>query len=115
MTKATIHEAVEVKGPVGSLAAPIEHITESRLSKIIQKIDKYSTLGAQEAFKEGKRASVFSSFLHAFLTFIQDYFFRLGILDGRPGLTLAVTDSVNKFFKYAKLCELHRINRHGIE
>jgi glycosyltransferase involved in cell wall biosynthesis len=115
MTKATIHEAVEVKGPVGSLAAPIEHFTESRLSRIIQKIDKYSTLGAQEAFQEGKRASVFSSFLHAFLTFIQDYFFRLGILDGRPGLTLAVTDSVNKFFKYAKLCELHRINRHGKE
>jgi glycosyltransferase involved in cell wall biosynthesis len=115
MTKATVHEAVEVKGLIGSLDAPIEHFTESRLSRIIQKIDKYSTLGAQEAFKEGKRASVFSAFMRAFFTFIQDYFFRLGILDGKPGLTLAVTDSVNKFFKYAKLYELHRINRHGTE
>jgi hypothetical protein len=35
----------------------------------------------------------------------------LGLLDGKQGLTLAVTDSVNKFFKYAKLSELVRINR----
>jgi glycosyltransferase involved in cell wall biosynthesis len=113
MTKATVHEAVEIEGLVRFLDTPIEHFVESRLSRIIQKIDKYSTLGAQEAFKEGKKATVLSSFGRAFLTFIQDYFLRFGILDGRPGLTLAVTDSVNKFFKYAKLNELHRINSRG--
>ena len=98
---------------VGALDAPIEHYTESRLSKIIQKIDRYSTLGAETAFKEGKKSSTGGAFLRAFFTFIQDYFFRLGILDGMPGLTLAVTDSVNKFFKYAKLSELIKMNRGG--
>jgi len=33
---------------------------------------------------------------------------RLGMLDGVQGLTLAVADAVNKFFKYAKLAELCR-------
>ena len=113
MTTAKVHEAVEVKGIVGELDVPIEHFTESRLSKIIQKIDKYSTLGAEEAFKEGKRSSTGSAFLRAFFTFFQDYFMRGGLLDGMPGLTLAVTDSVNKFFKYAKLSELTRINHGG--
>ena len=113
MTSAQVHEAVEVIGMVGELNAPIEHYTESSLSKIIQKIDKYSTLGAQEAFKDGKHSSVFSAFMRAFFTFNQDYFLRLGILDGRQGLTLAVTDAVNKFFKYAKLSELVKINRGG--
>jgi glycosyltransferase involved in cell wall biosynthesis len=113
MTSAKVHEAVEVKGIVGELNVPIEHYTESSFSKIIQKIDKYSTLGAQEAFKDGKRSSVFSAFMRAFFTFNQDYFLRLGILDGRQGLTLAVTDAVNKFFKYAKLSELTKINRGG--
>jgi glycosyltransferase involved in cell wall biosynthesis len=115
MTKATVHEAIEVNGLVGLIDEPIEHFTESRMNRIIQKIDKYSTLGAQEAFREGKKASAFSSFGRAFLTFIQDYFLRLGILDGRAGLILAVTDSINKFFKYAKLSELHRINHRGTE
>ena len=113
MTKATVHEAVEVKGLVGALDVPIEHFTESNLSRILQKIDKYSTLGAEEAFQEGKRSSTRSAFLRAFFTFFQGYFMRGGLLDGMPGLTLAVTDSVNKFFKYAKLSELTRINHGG--
>jgi glycosyltransferase involved in cell wall biosynthesis len=106
MTAAKVHEAVEVAGIVGELDVPIEHFTESSLAKILQKIDKYSTLGAEEAFKDGKHSSAFSAFMRAFFTFNQDYFLRLGILDGRQGLTLAVTDAVNKFFKYAKLSEL---------
>ena len=106
MTEAIVHESIEVHGLVGVLDAPIEHFTESSLSKIIQKIDKYSTLGAEAAFKDGKHSSAYSAFMRAFFTFNQDYFFRLGILDGRQGLTLAVTDAVNKFFKYAKLSEL---------
>ena len=113
MTEASVHEAVEVQGLVSPLDTPIEHFTESRLNRILQKIDKYSTLGAEEAFKEGKRSSTGGAFLRAIFTFFQDYFLRGGILDGMPGLTLAVTDSVNKFFKYAKLSELARINRGG--
>jgi glycosyltransferase involved in cell wall biosynthesis len=113
MTTAIVHESVEVQGMVGALDAVIDHYTESRLGKIIQKIDKYSTLGAEAAFREGKKSSTGGAFMRAFFTFVQDYFFRLGILDGMPGLTLAVTDSVNKFFKYAKLSELVKINRSG--
>jgi glycosyltransferase involved in cell wall biosynthesis len=113
MTKAAVHEAVDVKGPVGALDVPIEHFTESNLSKILQKIDKYSTLGAQEAFQEGKKSSICGAFLRALFTFLQDYFMRGGVLDGMPGLTLAVTDSVNKFFKYAKLSQLARTNQGG--
>lgn len=113
MTTVAVHEAVEVNGLVGALVVPIEHFTESRLSKILQKIDKYSTLGAEEAFKKGKQSSTSSAFLRAFFTFLQDYFLRGGMLDGMPGLTLAVTDSINKFFKYAKLSEFNRNNRDG--
>ncbi|MBN1474647.1 MAG: glycosyltransferase family 2 protein [Syntrophaceae bacterium] len=110
MTKTAVHEAVEVSGKVESLDVPVEHFTESDLSKILQKIDKYSTLGAHEAFKAGKSSSPQEAFFRALFTFVQDYFLRGGILDGKQGLTLAVTDSVNKYFKYAKLSELGKSN-----
>jgi glycosyltransferase involved in cell wall biosynthesis len=106
MSAAVVHESVEVNGKIGQLDAVIEHYTESRLTRILQKIDKYSTLGAETAFKEGKTSTTGGAFVRAGLTFMQDYFLRLGMLDGMPGLTLAVTDSINKFFKYAKLSEL---------
>ena len=108
MTEASVHEAVAVDGAVGTLDAPIEHMTESRLDRIIKKIDHYSTLGAKDAFAQGKRSTVAGAALRACATFLQDYLLRLGILDGSQGLTLAVTDAVNKFFKYAKLAELGR-------
>ena len=108
MTTATVHEAIEVNGSVEALAVPIEHFTESKLSSILLKIDQYSTLGAEEAFNEGKTASIWSAALRAELAFLQNYILRCGFLDGAPGLTLAVTDAVNKFFKYAKLAELNK-------
>jgi glycosyltransferase involved in cell wall biosynthesis len=109
MTEAAVHEAVDVSGQVVSLDAPIEHYTESRLSEILKKIDRYSTLAAEEAFREGRRSSLWGAIARAELTFCQDYVLRLGFLDGRQGLVLSVTDAVNKFFKYAKLSELNRL------
>ncbi|MBN2687698.1 MAG: glycosyltransferase family 2 protein [Deltaproteobacteria bacterium] len=108
MTNARVHEAVEVDGPVRDLDVPIEHYTESNLSKLLLKIDHYSTLGAQEAFDEGKKASAWTAAVLACLAFFQSYFLKLGVLDGHQGLTLSITESVNKFFKYAKLYQLCR-------
>lgn len=108
MTQVKVHESVEVDGLVEALVYPIEHLTEGRLSQILQKIDLYSTLGAEEAFVEGKTATMWSAAFRAKLTFLQNYILRLGCLDGSQGLTLAITDAVNKFFKYAKLAEMNK-------
>ncbi|MBU2262600.1 MAG: glycosyltransferase family 2 protein [Proteobacteria bacterium] len=108
ITAATVHEAVVVDGPVEALDTPLEHRTESDLGRIIRKIDRYSTLGAQEAFAAGRRSTIWSALLRAKWTFFQDYLLRGGFLDGPQGLTLAATDAVNKFFKYAKLAEMNR-------
>lgn len=108
MTTAIVHEAVHVDGQVKALHCPIEHLTESRLDRLILKIDKYSTLGAQQAFAEGRQSSEWGAMLRACFTFFHDYFIRLGLFDGPQGLTLAVADAVNKYFKYAKLADLCR-------
>jgi glycosyltransferase involved in cell wall biosynthesis len=108
MTEAAVHEAVVVEGSVEALEAPIDHRTEGDLGRILRKIDRYSSLGAEEAFAAGRRSTIWSAFLRAKWTFFQDYLLRGGFLDGPQGLTLAATDAVNKFFKYAKLAELSR-------
>jgi glycosyltransferase involved in cell wall biosynthesis len=108
MTDAAVHEAVAVEGQVEALEAPIDHWTESRLGPILRKIDHYSTLGAEEAFAARRRSTIWGAFLRAKAAFFQDYLLRGGFLDGPQGLTLAFTDAVNKFFKYAKLNELGR-------
>lgn len=106
MTDARVHEAVEVNGPVKALDAPLEHYTESSLSRLLVKTDHYTTLGAQEAFDQGRRASMWTAVLMAFLAFLQSYLLKRGFLDGVQGLTLSVVESISKYFKYAKLSEL---------
>ncbi|MCE5280709.1 MAG: glycosyltransferase family 2 protein [Deltaproteobacteria bacterium] len=113
LTEARVHEAVVVEGRIEALETPIEHWTESRLGVILNKIDRYSTLGAEEALAQGRQSSVVSAFARSALTFCQDYLLRGGFLDGPQGLTLAVTDATNKFFKYAKLAEMNRLATKG--
>lgn len=108
ITETLVHEAVCVTGSVIPLSAPLQHFTESSLERLLQKINHYSTLGAEEAFASGRRSSVWGAALRAKLTFFHDYFIRFGFLDGRQGFTLAIAAGVNKFFKYAKLSELSR-------
>ncbi|MDI6755879.1 MAG: glycosyltransferase family 2 protein [Thermodesulfobacteriota bacterium] len=108
MIPAKVHESIVVDPPVEDLEAPIEHYPADQFSKILMKIDQYSTLGAQQAYEKGGKTSLWSAAFRAKLTFVQNYFIRFGFLDGVQGLTLAITDAVNKFFKYAKLNELNR-------
>ena len=108
MSEAVVHESVVVSGVVKQLDSPILHFTEGSLSKILLKIDHYSTLGAQEAFRAGKTTSIWSAAFRAELVFWQNYILRLGFLDGRQGLVLSITDAINKFCKYAKLSEMIR-------
>jgi hypothetical protein len=115
MTRARVHEAVEVKGPVKALDVPLEHYTESSLSKLLVKMDHYTTLGALEAYEEGKRASVWTAAFLSFLAFLQSYLLKRGFLDGVQGLTLSIAESVSKFFKYAKLSELSRAGKMDTE
>jgi glycosyltransferase involved in cell wall biosynthesis len=111
MTPSTVHESVVVHGPVEALEAPIDHYPASQFTKILMKIDQYSTLGAQEAHAKGEKASLWSAAFRSKVTFFQNYIFRFGFLDGVQGFILAITDAINKFFKYAKLNELNRGNK----
>lgn len=106
MSPASVHEALLVEGKVLALPVPIEHYTDGDLERVLEKINRYSSLGAKEALAEGRTSTVLGACVRATAVFFYNYFFRLGFLDGAPGLTLAVTDAVNKFFKYAKLARL---------
>ena len=61
------------------------------------------------AIAKGHRSfSVFNIVLRPWATFIYNYFFRLGFLDGREGLLLHLYHAVYVSWKYAKAWELAR-------
>ena len=69
LTEAAVPKPLPSRDKWRPWEAPIEHWTEGDLGRIIRKIDRYSTLGAQQAFAEGRRCSIGSACLRAGFTF----------------------------------------------
>jgi glycosyltransferase involved in cell wall biosynthesis len=102
-----VHESLVVTGSVGELVNPIIHYPFRNLAHMMKKMDTYSSAGAAELYQSGKKSSYGKAFFRAAWAFFYNYLIRRGILDGGPGLVIAVSDAVNKFFKYVKLKAMH--------
>ena len=108
-----VHEDAHTEGFTVRLRGPILHHSYPTLSDYIEHMNRYSSLGAEMvvAKDNGKvRFSVSNIVLRPLATFIYNYFFRLGFLDGREGLLLHLYHAVYVSWKYAKAWELSRNN-----
>lgn len=100
-----VHEAAEVQGTTGTLHAPLEHYTYRSLSAYLKRMDRYSTLAAEELAEQGRRAGAADLLLRPPLTFLKMYLLRGGFLEGRAGLVLSALYGCYTLAKYAKLWE----------
>jgi glycosyltransferase involved in cell wall biosynthesis len=104
-----VHEVVQVDGPTGTLSHALVHNAYPTLEGYITHMNRYSSLGAEIVAEKGKtRFSLLDIVINPLATFIYNYFFRLGLLDGREGLLLNLYHSVYVSWKYAKAWELAR-------
>jgi glycosyltransferase involved in cell wall biosynthesis len=105
-----VHEDVQLNGSTSSLrGGAILHHSYPTLADYIDHMNRYSSLGAEMAIATGRRSfSLFNIVLRPLATFIYNYFFRLGFLDGREGLLLHLYHAVYVSWKYAKAWELTR-------
>jgi glycosyltransferase involved in cell wall biosynthesis len=104
-----VHEDIQLSGPVGSLRGALLHHSYPTLADYIDHMNRYSSLGAEMAIAKGhRRFSLFDIVLRPLATFLYNYIFRLGFLDGREGLLLHLYHAVYVSWKYAKSWELAR-------
>jgi hypothetical protein len=103
-----VHESVQTSGRVGRLTGEILHYTIRSASEHQLRMDRYTTLAAEEMFARGKRASAMQILVSPAATFVKSYFFRLGFLDGIPGLAISYFAGHYAFLKALKLWEMGR-------
>ena len=104
----SVHETIQARGRVvGIERGALIHHSYPTLSDYIDHMNRYSSLGAEMAVANGPRSfSVIDILLRPVATFLYNYFFRLGFLDGREGLLLHLYHAVYVSWKYAKAWEL---------
>lgn len=105
-----VHERLLVDGASEQLQSPLLHYTYDSFEQALAKLDRYSTLGAQQAYARGKRASPASALLRGAWAFFRTYVLRLGVLDGWAGVMLALYNAQGTYYRYLKLWLLHRRN-----
>lgn len=105
-----VHETVRVDGYTARVrVGALLHHSYPTLSDYMEHMNRYSSLGAEMVVAKGKvRFSFLNMILRPLFTFLYNYFFRLGFLDGREGLLLHLYHAVYVSWKYAKAWELSR-------
>lgn len=103
-----VHERVIHAGDIGTLRGDLLHESAESLESYLAKQNRYSSLAATAALARGRRATALHLLLSPALRFVKFYVFRLGLLDGLPGLVHIVIGCGASFAKYAKMLAFQR-------
>jgi len=98
-----VHEKWKVKGDIGVLRNSIIHYPHKTFQEFLKEINFYTTIRAEELHKKGSNATFMSIIIYPLGKFLFNYFIRLGLLDGIPGLIVAAAMSFHSFLVRGKL------------
>lgn len=98
-----VHERLLFDGKIGRLQNVLQHESFSSLEQVLEKVNRYSTAGAQKLAAQGRTANLRTAVLRALWMFIRTYVLKAGFLDGRQGFMLAVSNAEGVYYRYLKL------------
>jgi glycosyltransferase involved in cell wall biosynthesis len=105
------HSTPQFNGPRGKLSGDMLHYAYPTLAIYLEHMNRYSSEIARLLHKSGRDSKSLPAFfwnavLNPAATFVYNYFFRLGFLDGREGLLLHLNHSVYIHWKFTKAWRL---------
>ncbi len=99
------HQKFVPAGPYGYLSGDMLHYTYCSFMNQLDKLNDYAERGARDLEAQGKKGGVLIGLLHGTWRFLDMYFRKLGVLDGRAGFLMAAHTSFYTFLKYVRIHE----------
>lgn len=103
-----VHERWLSDYPIYKLRNPIFHYSHNTLNSFLEKINFYSDIRAKELFDAKIKTNLFQIIFYPKAKFIQNYFFKLGFIDGTPGIINALGMSLHSFLVRSKLWHMQQ-------
>lgn len=100
------HNKMVLQGEMGTLRAPLDHLTSPTVNDHLRKFPNFSKLASQEKFKSKKNVGWYDLFFPPLATFLKMYFSKGGYREAIPGFIYSSFASLYTFLKYAKLWEM---------
>jgi len=110
-TDDVIHESVKLQdgAKLSRLNSDIIHFTCDDIAEHARMIhERYAPLSARSMYEKGKRTSILKIIAAPVYSFLRDYIFRVGFLDGPQGVIIAGFGAYNVFLKNALLWQMQR-------
>jgi glycosyltransferase involved in cell wall biosynthesis len=103
-----VHEGFVLQpgGRIEHLQNCIWQIPFESISEMLNKANRYSTLGAERVSKN--KVSMWQALFHGGWSFIKHFIFKLGFLDGWAGFVIALGNFDGTFYRYVKAMELQK-------
>lgn len=103
------HDRLEVPGPTRRIrVGNLLHFSYSGLADHIRTANKFSDVSAGIMARDGARPCLFKMVIAPWIKFLESYFWKLGILDGRVGFVISVVAAFSVFARQTKLWERTR-------
>ena len=99
-----LHEQLIVSGKIEQLSEPILHHVYRNISDHVATINRFSDIYSAYRGSTGSWF-VLAGTVHALGKFVECYLWKLGFLDGIPGLVIAMNSAWYVFLKHAKAWE----------
>ena len=109
--KRIVHETLEVDGTSATLQAKLTHYCYRDYADYKRKMLLYGRLKAKEAFQKGKDFSLGMLLGKPTFTFVYNYIFRLGVLDGMKGIKVCYLNALGDWERYLELSRLEQEQR----
>lgn len=106
-----VHEKLQVKGQVGSLKNHILHYSYKSVPHYMEKLETYTTRGAYQMYKNGKKRGLLLIYLLAPFYFFKHYVLYGNFLNGKPGFIWSILNAKYHTVKYLKLFQLNQSNQ----
>lgn len=106
--KAKLHENLILFGTGAAIHSPIVHYSYRNWEQVLDKLQRYSTAGAQRRVAEGIKATPLTAVGKAIWAFWRHYLFKFGLLDGWAGFWLGVYIAHYTLYRYLKVWWLTR-------
>lgn len=98
-----VHERWMIKGKTAELKHSLLHYPHQNINEFLKEINLYTDIRAGELFDAGFKSNFLSIILYTKIKFFQNYFLKLGFLDGNSGIVLALLMSFHSFLVRGKL------------
>ncbi|HEY1250186.1 MAG TPA: glycosyltransferase family 2 protein [Thermoanaerobaculia bacterium] len=109
-----VHADLAIDGPAPTLAHAMLHETYRSLDQALEKIHRYATWAAADAYRAGRSPGVFELAVRPAWRFFRMYVVQAGFLDGRHGLVLCALQAYGVFLKWARVWEWEMLAKRNL-